>query len=72
MTRPRAGTILATRCKGLVTWQARIASDRDRLEVVGLVPAASTTTTIEPLSERELRELLGEGVDLDSHVGRAS
>lgn len=72
MNRPPAGTILATRGKGLVTWQARIASDRGRLEVVGVVPASLTTTTIEPLSERELRELLGEGVDLDSHVGQAS
>lgn len=60
MTRTRmAGDVLASRQKGNVTWQARISTDRGRLEVVGIVPASFAPTTIEPLTERELRELLG-------------
>lgn len=66
---PLAGTVLASRRKGSVTWQARISIDRGRLEVVGIVPASAAPTTIEPLDERELRELLGEGTDLDGHLG---
>lgn len=62
-----AGTVLAARSKGAVVWQARISTDRGRLEVVGIVPASHDATVIEPLDERELRELLGEGVDLDDH-----
>ena len=59
------GTVLASRRKGAVEWQARISTDRGRLEVVGIVPASVSPTVIEPLDERELRELLGEGADLD-------
>ena len=55
----QAGHVLAERTKGAVTWQARISSDRGRLEVVGIVPASATSTTIEVLTEPELRELLG-------------
>jgi hypothetical protein len=62
---PRApGSVLASRQKGTVVWQARISTDRGRLEVVGLVPASRTPTVIEPLDERELLELLGEPTDL--------
>lgn len=60
----RPGHVLASRQKGAVLWQARISTDRGRLEVVGLVPASDTATTIEPLTEPELRELLGESTDL--------
>lgn len=52
--------VLASRRKGCVTWQARISSDRGRLEVVGIIPPSASTTTFEPLNERELLELLGE------------
>ncbi len=65
MSRRIAGTILATRQKGAITWQARISADRGRLEVVGIVQPSATTTVISPLDERELRELLGAGADLD-------
>lgn len=58
-----AGLVLAERYKGVVRWQARISADRGRLEVVGLVPASTEPTEIEPLNERELRELLGEITD---------
>jgi hypothetical protein len=61
----RPGQILAARRKGAVTWQARISADRGRLEVVGLVPASATATTIEPLTDHELLELLGERGDPD-------
>jgi len=54
-----AGHVLASRRKGPVTWQARISTDRGRLEVVGIVPASARPTTIEVLTEPELRELLG-------------
>jgi hypothetical protein len=57
------GTILSSRRKGVVTWQARISDDRGRLQVVGLVPASAEPTMIEPLDQRELLELLGEGAD---------
>ena len=59
-----AGQVLAERRKGDVLWQARISADRHRLEVVGMVAASAVPTTIEPLNERELRELL-EGHDAD-------
>lgn len=60
LSRPRQpGEILATRCKNGVVWQARISTDRGRLEVVGIVPPSATATTIEVLTEPELRELLG-------------
>ena len=58
--RRRAGEVLASRRKGAVEWRARVSSDRGRLEVVGIVPASTTATVIEPLSEPELLELLGE------------
>lgn len=58
------GRVLAARQKGAVTWQARISADRGRLEVVGLVPPAEEPTIVEPLTERELCELLGESGDL--------
>ncbi|MCC7034016.1 MAG: hypothetical protein IT179_14430 [Acidobacteria bacterium] len=64
------GHVLSTRTKGAVTWQARISHDHGRLEVVGLVPASTEPTTIEGLTEPELRELLGEPTDL--HDGGAS
>jgi hypothetical protein len=67
-----AGTVLAARGKGAVTWQARISHDRGRLEVVGIVPASAMATVIEPLDERELRELLGEGADLDDRFDQFS
>lgn len=53
------GHVLSTRRKGAVLWQARISSDRGRLEVIGLVAPSATPTTIEVLTEPELRELLG-------------
>lgn len=56
----KAGRVLAERRKGVVLWQARISTDRNRLEVVGHVPASTQPTTIEPLTDRELRELLGD------------
>lgn len=64
------GAILAERMKGGVIWRAQISQDRGRLEVVGIVPASTTATVIEPLDEQELRELLGEGTELhdDSDV----
>lgn len=63
------GHVLAQRQKGAVTWQARISDDRGRLEVVGIVPPSTTATVIEVLTERELRELLGESTDLhDAHA----
>jgi hypothetical protein len=52
------GQVLASREKNGVQWIARIAGDRGRLEVVGIVPASTEPTTIELLNERELRELL--------------
>lgn len=55
------GAVLASRRKGPVTWQARISTDRGRLEVVGIVPPSPEPTTIDVLTERELRELLGFG-----------
>jgi hypothetical protein len=62
------GTVLASRRKGVVVWQARISDDRGRLEVVGIVPASTMATAIEPLDERELRQLLGERTELhDGH-----
>lgn len=60
----RPGHILAERTKGPVRWQAKISQDRGRLEVVGIVMPSETPTVIEPLSEPELRELLGEPSDL--------
>lgn len=60
-----AGTVLASRRKGAVDWQARISQDRGRLEVVGLVPASPVAITIEPLTNQELLELLGERCDVD-------
>lgn len=53
------GHVLAARQKGPVTWLARISTDRGRLEVVGIVPPSTTATTIEVLTEPELRQLLG-------------
>jgi hypothetical protein len=43
---------------GLVRWQARRSADRGRLIVVGVVAPSDTETLVEPLSERELLELL--------------
>jgi hypothetical protein len=43
---------------GQVRWQARRSHDRGRLIVVGIVPPSNTETLVEPLNERELRELL--------------
>ena len=63
-----AGRILSERTKGCVRWQARVSNDRDRLEVVGIVPASFEPTVIEPLNERELRELLAEGADQSEHT----
>lgn len=66
-----AGTILAERHKGAVVWQARISQDRGRLEVVGIVPASTTETVIEPLTEPELRQLLDDtSHDDHGHIGR--
>lgn len=61
----RPGQILAERCKGTVVWQARISTDRGRLEVVGIVPPSATATIITPLTDHELLELLGEHADLE-------
>lgn len=61
--------ILAERVKGHVTWQARIGADRGRLEVVGIVPPSPMSTVIEPLTEAELRELLGENTELSQAPG---
>jgi hypothetical protein len=55
-----AGDVLAQRIKGAVTWQARISHDRGRLELVGIVGPSTTPTVIEPLTPRELIELLEE------------
>lgn len=43
---------------GKVRWQARRSNDRGRLVVVGVVAPSDTETLVEPLNERELRELL--------------
>ena len=43
---------------GRVTWQARISTDRERLEVVAIVAPSATPTIVQLLSEAELRELL--------------
>lgn len=52
--------ILASRTSadGRVTWVARRAADRGRLEVVGIVAPSDSATVIEPLNETQLRELL--------------
>jgi len=72
MTGRVPGQILAERMKGCITWQARISTDRLRLEIVGIVPPSSTPTTIELLSEHELLELLGEGAELhDDQLSRS-
>lgn len=75
LTRTRTvGHVLAERRKGPVTWQARIAADRSRLEVVGIVAASASSTTFEPLSPRELQELLeGDALEREAEqtVGRA-
>ena len=60
MTSRAPGSVLAERTKNGIVWQARISQDRGRLEVVGLVPPSASPTTIEPLTERELHELLDE------------
>jgi hypothetical protein len=52
------GQVLSERVKNGIRWQARISADRGRLEVVGLVPPSAVLTEVEPLTERELRELL--------------
>lgn len=64
-----AGHVLSERIKGAVIWRAQISSDRGRLEVVGIVAPSTTATVIEPLSEHELRELLGEDVGLLQEPG---
>jgi hypothetical protein len=46
-------------------WQARIGHDRDRLEVVAIVPACAEPQVIALLSDSELRALLAEGSDGD-------
>jgi hypothetical protein len=50
--------VLASRLKGGVLWIARISDDRGRLEVRGIVGPSDRATEVEPLDERELRELL--------------
>lgn len=62
-----AGTILSSRRKGSVTWQARIGADRGRFEVVRIAVPSSTPAVIEPLTEHELLELL----DCADHDGEA-
>lgn len=47
-----------TSADGRVTWQARVSDDRGRLEVVGIVAPNAEPTTIEPLSDVDLRALL--------------
>jgi hypothetical protein len=66
------GHVIASRLKGCVTWQARISSDRGRLEVVGIVPASTAPTVIEPLTEPELLELLGESTELHDESGHSA
>lgn len=68
MSSSQPGRILAERTKGPVLWRAQISDDRGRLEVVGVVPPSATPTTIEPLTEPELRELLGESAELGGHA----
>ena len=65
----RAGQVLNARQKGPVLWQARISADRGRLEVVGVVDPSTTATEIEPLTEYELLELLGESAGLQQTPG---
>jgi hypothetical protein len=55
------GSVLAERVKAGVTWQARISTDRGRLEVIGIVPPSPNPTYVESLTERELLELLEGG-----------
>ena len=54
----REPRILAEREKNGVIWQARIGTDRGRLEVVALVPPSTGTTIVEALTGAELQELL--------------
>ena len=49
---------------GRVRWQARRSADRGRLIVVGVVAPSATETLVEPLNERQLRDLLeGEALE---------
>lgn len=68
---PMSGRILATRVKDGVTWQARVSADRGRLEVIGIVPASSTPTVIDPLTQAELLELLSDDPQQDEPGPRA-
>jgi len=70
MLNRRSGDVLNARRKGPVLWQARISADRGRLEVVGVVESSATATEIEPLTEFELLELLGESAGLRQTPGR--
>lgn len=67
MTSPRyqPGDVLASRRKDNVTWQLRVGFDRNRTELIGIVPASSVPTIISALSDAERLELLGEPVTLD-------
>ena len=60
--------ILAELEKAGVRWQARVSGDRGRLEVVGIVGASSEPQVITPLTDAELRALLGEGSDQLAHA----
>lgn len=70
MSKNVAGTILASRRKGTITWIARIGHDRERLEVRAIVPASLTPIEVEPLTEAELIELLDAGHDDEHEAGR--
>jgi hypothetical protein len=57
-----APIVLAEHVDGAgITWQARIAADRGRLQVIAIVPPGDTVATIERLSDTELQQLLAGG-----------
>ena len=61
--------ILSEKRKGDVLWQAFVSDDRGRLAVRGIVEPSATHIVIDPLTERELRELLGEDGSLQQTPG---
>jgi hypothetical protein len=62
-----AGSVIASRQKGPVLWQARVGVDRGRI-----VQPSESPTVIELLTEPELLELLGESTDLHDDEGAAN
>lgn len=55
-----------------VRWIARVGDDRDRLEVVVIVPASMEPTVVPMLNGAELAELLAEGTHQHVHCWMCS